>query len=218
MNFRRLAAVCVVGVSCLTQAASAILINQIDTFQSGDLAGWNGGITYTNAPSGGPAGDGDRYLRASTAGSHMGTRNDFQWAGNYLAAGVSRIEMDLRNEGSTVLSMRLMFLAQGVADSWTSTTAFVVPTGGEWHHAVFEISPSALTNVGSGLFPYENALSNVTRLLLRHDPGTPSPPTQSVNVTAALGIDNIRAVPEPTVAMLAASMAAVALLRRPARR
>jgi hypothetical protein len=202
------------GLLSSAQSASAILINQIDTFHDGTRAGWDGGITYTNVATGGPAGDGDRYFRAATTGSHMGTRNDAQWSGDYLAAGVSRLEMDFRNEGTTSLSMRVMFLAQGFADSWTSTTAFVVPADGHWHHAVFEINPTDLTNVGSGLFPYESALANVTRLLIRHDPGSPSGPTQSVNVTASLGIDNIRAVPEPGSAALLTAMGLLSLRRR----
>ena len=51
-------------------------------------------------PDGGPAGAGDQYMRITSnggfgAGSRLTVLNRTQWLGNYIAAGVTAVEMDL---------------------------------------------------------------------------------------------------------------------------
>src|SRR5688572_13016102 len=91
-------------------AVHAVSVGQADTF-SGGIAGWfAGGGPLGQVPpvppavvgSGGPSGAGDSFLQLTSNGSEgPGGRlvgmNAAQWAGNYAAAGVNAISMDLRN-------------------------------------------------------------------------------------------------------------------------
>jgi len=65
-------------------------------------------------PDGGPGGAGDNYLQLTSNGSDgSGGRlvaiNVSQWAGDYVALGVTGISASLRNLGATDLSLRLYF-------------------------------------------------------------------------------------------------------------
>jgi hypothetical protein len=82
----------------------AITPDQVDDFESGSTAGWSeGGFSPTPpqiASDGGPMGAGEGYLlNASTGtagpGGKMVMFNQAQWTGDYNAAGIQQIEMDL---------------------------------------------------------------------------------------------------------------------------
>ena len=93
----------------LFSQASGAVIGQVDNFEDGTTQGWVVGLLGApspappqNIPNGGPLGAGDNYLQlTSVGGSGAGNRlvviNLAQWAGNYTAAGVTFIGMDLRN-------------------------------------------------------------------------------------------------------------------------
>ena len=101
---------------------SALSVGQIDTFQDGTTQGWHvgGGPNLPEAfppviPDGGPNGSGDQFLQVeSTGGAGPGSRlsvlNTSQWAGNYVAASITAIAMDVRNFGPEDLSLRLLFV------------------------------------------------------------------------------------------------------------
>src|SRR5207253_6291335 len=109
-------------VAAAWPSAHAVSVGEIDTF-SGSLEAWfAGGGPMGQVPvgspalvaSGGPAGAGDSFMRLSADGSdRVGGRlvgmNAAQWAGNYSAAGIGAIAMDLRNLGNSDLSVRLYF-------------------------------------------------------------------------------------------------------------
>jgi hypothetical protein len=70
--------------------------------------------------------------------------NAAQWAGNYVAAGVAGISMDLRNFGGTELSLRLALYGAGGLVSVTH--AFVaLSSGSPWTRASFSLDPAMLT-------------------------------------------------------------------------
>jgi hypothetical protein len=193
----------------------SLSIGQQDTFEDGTTAGWLVALLGApsssppvNVPDGGPAGAGDNFLLltsrgGSRAGSRLTAINVTQWAGDFVAAGISGIAMDLRNLGLTDLSLRLLF-----ADPTTgppqnlafSTIAFLLPAGGGWTPALFPIGPGDLT-VGVG--SVTAALHNTIELRLYHSlaaafPGDP--------IVASLGVDNITATtPEPASAVLLGS-------------
>jgi len=133
--------------------------------------------------------------------------NGAQWRGDFIAAGISGIMMDLFNMGSTDLSLRLLFadpgpgLAENVA---FSTTAFFLPAGGGWTSAYFPISPADLS---PGLGSVTAALSDTTDFRLYHSfaPTFPGALNGPEAVVASLGVDNITATPEPTTAVLLGS-------------
>ena len=180
--------------------ARALSGNQVDNFQDGTLQGWSGGSNLSNISTGGPAGTGDRYLQVSANASFLGTFNKVQWLGNYLAAGIDRIDVNLNNFGPNAVSIRVMLFTPGcdlggaACTAWTSTNATTLAPSSGWVSASFSIKQADLTRV-LGSSSYTASFQNIERLLIRHDDGAPSPPGIGPFVTATLGIDNV--LPEP---------------------
>jgi hypothetical protein len=194
-------------------------VGQVDTFEDGTTQGWQinllgfgvppAGAMPSNQATGGPAGVNDNYLQlASVGGSGAGSRlaaiNTSQWAGDYLAANITSIQMHLNNLGATDLSLRLMF-ADPIGGSPTnlaySTNAIFLPGGSGWTQVSFPIAPANLT---AGLGSINAALANVTDFRLYHSPTAnyPNPGSPVPAIVATLGVDNIRAVPEPSLLAL----------------
>jgi hypothetical protein len=170
-----------------------------------------------NVVTGGPAGAGDHFLQVTAvggigAGSRLTVINPAQWAGDYEAAGVTGIAMDVFNLGSTNLALRLLFedpVAGAPSNQAVSSSAIPLPAGSGWTHVLFPITPGDVTAV---LGSVDAALSNATAIRIFHAttaafPGNP--------IVAQLGVDNIRAVPEPAATtLLAVALGGIALVRR----
>lgn len=177
--------------------AAAISLGTTDDFTDASTMGWVGGTTITNN-AGGPGGAADRYLRVDTvntagSGSKVATHNgEPRWLGNYLGAGVNALRCEMRNEGSTALEMRVVLF--GLGTRYTSVTSVNLPVGGAWQTVTFPIGQSSLTQV-LGNVAYNDMIINVTGIMFRHDPGTPSSGGASADGT--VGLDNIRAIPAP---------------------
>ncbi len=210
-------------------AAAQVTAGQVDTFEDGTTNGWTVGlgpggggspVPPVNVPTGGPGGDGDAFMRLTAIGgdgpgSRLSALNiGNQWAGDYLAAGVTHIRMDAINLGSTEIFLRIM-----VADPIPgppvnvafSFTPIVLPPGSGWLSIAFPLfGPDGLVAVEGTL---EGALANATELRIFHNVEfafTPSP------VVATLGVDNITAavVPEPgTFLLLCSGLLVLVLLR-----
>lgn len=204
--------------------ASAVVLGQIDTFQDGTTQGWLAGLLGAphpappiNIPTGGPKGAGDRYLQLTALGgvgpgSRLTVLNLSQWSGDYLSAGVHFITMDVNNLGTGDLSLRLLFedpMGGPPNDVAFSTDPVLVPAGSGWMSVVFPVGPDALT---AGLGSVTTALSNTTALRIFH---SPSPGFPGPSVVAQIGVDNIKAVPEPSAALLiGAGLLALLITRR----
>jgi hypothetical protein len=209
----------------LSQLASGAVIGQIDTFQNGTTDGWfAGGLGMGSVPAippqvvanGGPQGTGDRYLQVTGIGgngpgSKIAAINMTQWAGNYLTPGISGIAMDLKNFGSTDLTIRLLFedpMLGPPLDQAVTTFGAFLPAGGGWTHAFFAIAPGSMTVLSGSV---TTLLSNTTLIRIIDSPT----PTDAVSIVGVLGIDNINAVPEPSSwAMVIGSLACLAARRR----
>jgi len=127
--------------------------------------------------------------------------NPAQWAGDYLAAGVNRIEMDLINLGAMPLTIRLLFedpMMGPPTNEAVTTFGALLPVGSGWTHVAFDVSPAALSALLGSAAPL---MSQVTIMRLIHAPAIGDP----VSVVGSLGVDNIRAVPEPFSGLLAAT-------------
>ena len=209
--------------------AHAVSAGEIDTFAAG-VEGWfAGGGPSGQMPAGspawvatgGPAGAGDGFLRISSTGSddaggRLVAMNVAQWAGNYGAAGISAIAMDLRNLGASDLTVRLYFedpIPGPPRNEAVTTQGVTVPTGGNWMHALFPIGPGSLTVLqGSAT----TLLGNTTVLRIFSGTAADFPPER---FAGQLGVDNIQAVPEPeTFALFAAGLGYVLTRVRRARR
>ena len=210
-----------------TLPSVAISGSQFDDFETpSDVEGWGGGSggagTQTiNQIATGGAGDALGYLSISQTSWHLGTNNATQWAGDYLAAGVTSIEMDLNSfsfsPAAGPANPLIYITLTGPGGTWASSTPISLTIAGGWQHASFGITPPDLTYLSGGTNNLNATLSAVTTLLIRHDYSSPSNPgIHPPHVTAVLGIDNITAVPEPsTYAILLGSIVGLmAIIRR----
>jgi hypothetical protein len=202
--------------------AQALAIGIVDDFEDGTLQNWAVGILGAvhpfppvNEPTGGPAGANDNFMRLTSTGvqgpgGRMAVLNVLgPWTGDYIAAGIRAIEMDVNNMGNTPLNLRLL-IADPVpgppVNEAISAAAVLVPAGSGWTHVVFPVDVASLI---AELGTVENALRNATELRIFNNvnPASPGP-----NVAASLGVDNITAVPEPaSLALVGAALAALGL-------
>lgn len=198
--------------------AAGASLGQVDEFGDGTLQGWAMGrqsITDThmqNVTTGGPAGSGDGYLEVtsdntSVAGGRPTFFNQVQWTGDYLAAGITAIAMDLKNFTSTApLTLRLAIEGGPsvlVGGLFATSTSVTLTSGSDWTHVVFSLAPEDLVPV-SGLSGTTGndvmaALGTVLELRLLN---SAAPDWNGDPVGAVLGVDNIRAVPLPPAAVL----------------
>lgn len=184
----------------------AITLGEFDNF-SATLEGWGSGasvgVGYVNyETTGGPAGVGDKFLKynanpAVTRDKLVGF-NQSQWAGNYIAAGITSISMSLKNLGTTPLAMRLSL---GTANAplsggewFTSTVPINLPPLSGWMDVSFPIGVADLTDfTGMGVYP--TAMSSVVTLRLLHQSDDPSPIGSSTpELPLVLGVDNVFAI------------------------
>ncbi len=218
----RVSQLAVAAAGALTAACSAsanIAIGSSSNFNNFDSGQWSNGV-QTADPAimlGGPAGPNDPYLRVTSDGAGAGGKltvfnNASEWTGLWLTAGITRVEMDFRNfdPQNRTLYMRLGFLTSaGQGQPGWCTNAFLVPADGQWHHAVFTITPETMTRVGNA-YDWETAMQWVTQLRILHSI-TPSP--VGTNFASSVGIDNIIALPLPGT-LTALAPCGMLLLRR----
>ena len=209
----------IVGALCAALGAApapAIVLGQLDDFQNGTLQNWtggtgSGGTAPINVSTGGPDGTGDRYLQISANDTHLGTNNTVQWSGNYTAAQVTRLIFHLNNTGANPLALRIS--VHGPGGTFATTNETVLPPGSGWVAVEFGLDAASLTQT-AGFGTLAQTLANVSTLLIRHDPDPISPfMVDGDPVSGTLGIDNVRALPEPGVGVaLSAAIAVLSLL------
>lgn len=220
----------VLTVAGAGHVSAAPIIGQVDTFEDGTTQGWSvdllGSGGHPTPPSnegGGQGGADDNFLLLESlggggAGSKLSAANlDARWTGDYLAAGVTAITMDVINLGTTDLYLRFGFEdpIPGPPANIAFTDAVFVPAGSGWMPIQFLVTPAHLT---AALGTVELALSNTTVVRLYHSdvPGFPNPIQPIPAIAALLGVDNVSAtaVPEPAALTLIGLAAATIAARR----
>ena len=112
--------------------------------------------------------------------------------------GITTIEVDLRNEGSVALSIRMAFkTGPGGTVPGFLTPAMLLPVGSGWQHFSISIVPSNLIPINNP-GPWASFFIGEVRFI--HQAGASN--LSGDNVVGMLGIDNIRAVPEPASSAL----------------
>ena len=207
-----------IAIAIAPATAYGASIGLRDTFQDNTTDNWfAGGLGLGMVPpvppqvvaTGGPNGALDEYLKitatgnAGQPGSRIVAINGTQWAGNYLASGISTIEMDLKNLGTTDLTIRLQFedpMGGPPVDEAVTTFGAFLPAGSDWTHVAFGISVADLTAI---LGNPNTALGNTTLLRIIDSPTA----TDAVTIAGTLGVDNITAsaVPEPATMLFTAT-------------
>jgi hypothetical protein len=205
---------------CTPGTSRGITLGQIDTFEDGTKQGWDNGSNI-GVGLGGPAGSGDHYLPALAGGSGLPNRleivNRSQWLGNYLAAGVTGVEMDLRvgAPALTALSIRIAIresTSASILSGYASTVPFTLPNDGQWHHVSFSLLTGNLTAVSSPQ-PLATDLANVADFRII-DAAVPATQGDFVGLTG-FDIDNIHAIPEPaSMSILLSGIIGIALLNQ----
>jgi hypothetical protein len=206
------------------QQAAAVSFNLKDDFEGGTTLGWTGSTT-SNVADAGPAGAGDNALLVE-AGNRIVVYNTAQWTGNYTAAGITHLAMDLRNTAAFPLQLRIgiangNFAPNGDGDTYVSNddNDITVANDGAWHHIVFDVGPSAFSpsTFNSNSAPSAAAaLAALTHLRILHNPTAGD--FRGAQVPAEFYLDNIQAIPEPTGGALAALAATALVARRRLRR
>jgi hypothetical protein len=204
--------------TCCAPAGAQIALGKLNDFQDLTTQNWGQG-PFSPVPSivianGGPTGSGDAFLEnISTGNSGAGGRqalfNANDWVGNFTTTGVIRVDAQLVNLGQTALSMRI-----GIEDvngtRYVSTNSVTLAADAQWHSLSFGVTPPDLS-LDRGFESSDQALATVTAFRFM----SASNPTFQGDVTAStLGIDNIHAVPEPGMGLLAL-MSAAGVSRRP---
>jgi hypothetical protein len=208
-----------IGALLLSGSAEAVTLGQVDDFQL-DVSGWGGSVFISASNQtlaavrvpGGPLGASDSFLQLESIGWHLASRNQTQWGGDFLAAGVTAVEFDA-NVFATSDPIALRIGIYGPGGFFSSSNATSITSGG-WSHYVISLTESDLTYApgsgpggtlppGTGVFA--DTLSAVTKFVVRHDSG-PTPTANGFHpqhVTTTIGLDNIHAVPEPSAFLLA---------------
>ena len=202
-------------LACPAGRASPIQ-GQVDTFQGGSTNNWaNGHGVPVISTTGGPGAANGPYMQMTATGgtgadSKMTLFNQSQWTGNYSAAGVAGITMDLKDLSGTSLTLRVALkTATGNSPGWVSLTGFALPNDNAWHHVTFPLDAADLTPVNSPP-PLATVLTNVVELRFLE---SASPAVEGDVIAASVGATNITAVPEPALALPGAT-AGLLLARR----
>lgn len=187
-------------------SASASLLDQVDNFDTG-LENWAGQNKVLSEPityeiTGGPEGVGDAYLQLSRdeIAFHIGTYNTNQWVGDYVAEGITALQVDLNHlAGPTPMKIRIMIWGDGGVFGSINTLPLPAPGGG-WNTYSFGLTASDLVHVTGGTSNLVDTLSTVNRIMIRNDYDTPTlPGSHPPHILGTLGIDNVQAISEPMI-------------------
>ena len=124
--------------------------------------------------------------------------------------------MDLKNFGNTNLFMRIGFKQEiGPGAPGYVSPAFFLPAGSGWQHVVLTINMATMIPINSPLDfnTFFSGNFQEVRILNAINPDLNGEP-----IVAQIGIDNIHAVPEPSVFALGAVGAFALLLSSRAKR
>lgn len=190
--------------------ASAIVVGQLDDFQDDTTQGWVDALGGAISPvppvviaDSGPGGAGDFALRVMTTGSFIGAGSKLvinnvepRWQGNYLAAGVDGLMVDVRNPGPTDLFLRVAIDGPAIGATggrWVSP-AVLIPAQSGWQTATLSLAPEDLLPGDFAATEAEATLANVAMLRLVH---ASTASWVGDSGAAQMSIDDIEALPEP---------------------
>ena len=180
-------------------ALSQITLNQTDNFEDYTTKNWTKGdnsvIPNQNILTDGPDGADDNFLRVESNGgngadSKLVTFNNAQWQGDYNAAGINYISMDVRNSGSELILLRLAFEGFSSSRRYSSTNPIAVIPGQGWQTIVFPIDEISLTNITTSGLGYNSTFDDVRVFRILHND---VPSWDGDPIEAILDIDNIKA-------------------------
>lgn len=224
---RRLApAVMACALLAAPQPAAAIAPGQVSDF-SADLESWSQGreatelAGLTRNSAGGPSGAADPFMQivADARGSHRGIvafNLSPDWTGDYIGAGLTALTMSVDNLGATELRLHLAFGTSATPDSsgsWiASSTPLILPAASGWTDVRFSLSERDFVVVQDQAgATFDSVMRHVVAVRIVH---ASAPGPRGTPITATLGVDAIRAVPEPATLSISIAAGAFLLSRR----
>lgn len=209
-------------------AVGAVSVGMVDDFQDGSTMNWTaGGFNPTgpafppnppaNVANGGPTGAGDNYLivtgeGGAGPGSKLTTFNLAQWGGDYPAAGITHITLQVNNFSVNPLNLRLELLDSTFGNRAVSTVSADVPALSGWIQVSFGVEFGDLTAV-AGFGMVAATLADVLVLRIMHNPNALDA-SSAPSFAGQVGFDNISAVPLPAAGWLLMSGLGGLLFRR----
>lgn len=201
------------GATLFATQAFGITLGQTDNFNDGSLHDWaTGDINpnpHVNVPNVGQLGAGDHVMNvlSNAEGGGPGAQpvvfNTVQWTGDYLAAGVTEITLDINNLSAIPIHPGLE--VRGPGGTLFTLVGATVPANSGWVSVSISLDPSNFVG-GNALL----TLAGVTELRFREIQGGS---TVVPNAATSAYYDNITAVPEPATLSLL-GLGAAAMLRR----
>lgn len=211
----------------VAEGALGITLDQQDDFETDTAEGWSSGFSDVPVdPDGGPLGEGDAHLvpqafGGAQAGSRLTIFNDSHWTGDYPAAGVGAIALDVLHVAGSDVSLRLSLTAE--SGTVASAVPMVVSPPAVWETIELSLDPADLLFLG-GSGDIASVLAGAVHLRIFHSSDTPvlgqGGFARGGTITATIGIDNVTALPEPSgpLAATVCLAATVWLARGPAAR
>ncbi len=177
-------------VGALAQPA----VGFMESFPGTLTSGWGGGAVVSNPGTGGALGAGDGFLRIAVPGPLPGNLGSFvqtpAYVGDWTAVGIHQVDLWLNDVGELDTLEMHFVIGNAVAENiWEYSLGFVPPAG-QWAHFVVDLRDSAsFSRIGTGPGNYTQALTQVDRILVRHDfaPYTRFPDT----VVGDVGLDEL---------------------------
>ncbi len=193
---------------------ATVAAGYIDDFNDGALHGWkvgqSGGFPNISMNNGiGGAGDHSLFMATSGAGGEQSrllvindtAANNGNWEGNWTAAGVSQIELDVLNPNTFPLQMRIGIAGPGGVfgggggDTYVSDAISVAATPNVWQHIVFPARAVNFHPFGGTPEDLSAALAAVTHFRILHNQ---EQDFAGEFLAGQFYLDNIRlVVPEP---------------------
>ncbi len=139
-------------------AFSQPTIGLINDFESGTTQGWSEGAQSPNKPSnistGGPAGADDNFLRNISSGvGQAGSKwlmfnTTNSWTGSWSSAGVSQVTLDVRNNSSSAITLRM---ALGINNNQNNNGSIIssgveIDANSDWQNITFDVTASDFNN------------------------------------------------------------------------
>lgn len=203
------------AVVCGGAAQAATLAHRSD-FDSGGKDGWQHPVPSGNQTSVQMESPSNNILLVtSSGGSGAGSRlvvpnSTSAWTGDYTAAGITGVRVDLVNNSGLTLSMRVGIEgAGGSPNRWVSASP-VTLSPSDRGTFLFQLDSGSMTSAGGGDFL--SAMANVTQIRILHN--ATAGDFKGAKVSGSFTADNITLVPEPSSAAMVLLAGAAALLAR----
>ena len=212
-------------------AQGAITLGSLDTFDSSN-EGWRiGGAGAQPAQQSGLSFNGQPgFLSHFSDGVLANGRwlmwtTESDWTGDYASAGVRALSFWADNRSGDPLAMRVALLGPG-GFFYSNALTITNSTGGDdWGRLVFDLEAANFDYApgSGGSQQFADTLANVSRFEILGGDGTPTYQSRGQLLRAdtsvnTVWIDNVAAIPEPSVGALACLAGGLALLRRRVRR